>query len=147
MSHGVNGRFTAREHDGRKEVHLKDMIPHVDRGVDQRQPLAALRLGRDCRVVDERVELASVQASLDLDNGCARPLGIGEINLDVVLRSHLPRAIFGKGVSRAGNHAPAGGRKALDGGMAYAAARPGQQERAALLVGMRRRHARKIPLI
>ena len=69
-----------------------------------------------------------------------RVAGLGEIDLDVIFRSHLPRAVFRERVARAGDHPPAGRREALDGGVADAAACSGEQKRAARLVRMRRRH-------
>ena len=65
---------------------------------------------------------------------------VGEIDLDVILRPHLPRAVLREGVARAGDHAPAGGREALHRRMADAAARAGEQQRAARLVVVRSRH-------
>ena len=111
------------------------MVPYVERGIDGGEALAGLRLRGDRRVVDERVELVVIEPPLDLCDRLARALGIGKIDLDVVLGSHLPWAVFWKRVARAGNHAPAGGGEALDGRMPNAAARSGKKERAALLIG------------
>ena len=124
----------AREHDRGEEIHPEDVVPHIDGGVERGEPLAALGLGRDCGVVDQRMQLAIVQALLDLVDCRKRAIRIGEIDLDVVLRAHLPRAVLRKCMTRAGDDAPAGGREALDGEMADAAARPGQEQRTARLV-------------
>jgi hypothetical protein len=79
--------------------------------------------------------------SLDLGDR-ARGVGVvGEVDLDVILRSHLPRAVLRKRMARAGDDAPAGGREADHGGMADAAAGAGQQQRAArLLLELEIRH-------
>ena len=60
------------------------------RGVDRGQPLAALGLGRDRGVVDQRVQFAVDQPLLDLRDGALGVVGIGEIDLDVVLRAQPP---------------------------------------------------------
>src|SRR5262249_20184682 len=65
---------------------------------------------------------------------------IGEIDLDVILRSHLPRAILRERMARAGDDAPARGREALYRRVADAAACSGEEQRAARLVGLRARH-------
>ena len=84
----------AREHDRRKEIHPEDVVPDLDGRLDRGQPLAALGLGRDRGVVDERVQFAVVEPLLDLVDRGERVGGIGEIDLDMILRSHLPRAVF-----------------------------------------------------
>src|SRR5262245_34509529 len=58
----------------------------------------------------------------------------------MILRPHLPRAVLGERMARAGDDAPAGGGKALHRRMADAAARPGEEQRAARLVRVRARH-------
>ena len=103
-------------------------------GVDGVEPLAALELRRNPGIVDERMELA-LDAPLDLADRRERVLGIGEVDLDVVLRARLPRAILREGMARAGDDAPAGRGEALDRRMADAAARPGEEQRAARQVG------------
>src|SRR6202023_23737 len=74
-------------------------------------------------------------ALLDVGDGGEGRVFVGEIDLDVVLGAHRPRAVFREGVARAGDDAPSGGGEALDGGMADAAARSGEQQGAAGLVG------------
>ncbi len=113
------------------------MPPDVLRGVDRGQPLAAFGLRRDRGVVDQRVQLAVGQPPLDFVDGVLGVVGIGEIDLDVILRAHLPRAILRKRMARAGDDAPAGGGEALHRGVADAAAGSGEQQRAARLVGLR----------
>src|SRR5271166_4699331 len=135
----------ARKHDRGEEIHAKYMIPDIDRGVDRREALATFRLGRNRRVVDKSVELAGIQPLLDLDNGLMRSLRVREIDLNVVLRSHFPWAVFGEGVSRARDDAPASGGETLYSRVPDAAACSGEQEGAALLVGMRCRHAGGFP--
>ena len=141
IDHRALGRFqlvkqTARQHDRRKEVDLKDVMPVLARGLDRRQPFAARGLGRDRRIVDESVQFA-VQPVFGFDD---RRLGIGrigEVDLNVILRSRFPRTVFRKRMPRAGDDAPAGGGKALYRCVADAAAGSGQKERAARLVAGR----------
>src|ERR1700694_1388744 len=86
------------------------------------------------------MQLAVLEPLLD-DGDCRqRVLRIGEVDLDVVFGARLPWAIFGERMARAGDYAPAGGREALDRGMADAAAGPGQQQGAAWVVVVGRRH-------
>ena len=76
----------------------------------------------------------AVQAVLDLVD-CARGVvGIGEVDLDVILGSRFPRAVFRERMARAGDHAPTGGGKPLDGRMPDPTAGSGQQQGAARLV-------------
>src|SRR5207302_617698 len=65
---------------------------------------------------------------------------IGEIDLDVILRPHLPWAVFRESMARAGDHAPAGRREALHCRVPDAAARAGEQQGAARLIGIGIRH-------
>ena len=131
----------ARQHDRREEVHLKHVVPDLARGVDRAEPLAAFGLGRDRGVVDQRMQLAVVEPVLDLGDRRIGARGVGEIDLDVILRAHLPRAVFRKAVARAGDHAPAGGGEALHRRVADAAACAGEQQGAARLVGIGIRHS------
>src|SRR5580692_6601128 len=71
--------------------------------------------------------------------------GIGQIDLNVVLGSGFPRTIFRKRMPRAGDDAPARRRETLDGGMADAAACPGQEQRTARLIA--RGHTRHFKLM
>ncbi len=126
----------ARQHDRAEEVDLEHLVPDLDCGIERAHALAALGLGRDGGVVDQRVQLVAVQAALDfLDR--LQGLGlVGEIDLDVVLGSCVPRAILRERVARAGDYPPAGGREALDGRMPNAAARSGEEQRAARLIAL-----------
>ncbi len=135
----------AGEHDRCQEIHSKDVVPGLDGGVYRGQARAAARLGRDCRVVDERMQLAVIQPLLDLADCRARPGAIREIDLDVILRAHFPGTILGECMARACDDAPSGCREALHRRMADAAARAGEQQSAAWLVGLRRRHVGSDP--
>jgi hypothetical protein len=86
------------------------------------------------------MQFTVLEPLLDFGDGVVRAFGIGEIDLDVILRPHFPRAVFRKGMPRAGDHAPPGCRKSLDCGVADPTARAGEQERTARLVRVRRRH-------
>jgi hypothetical protein len=123
----------ARQHDRREKIHLKDVVPIVVRGCDRVEPLAAVGFRRDCRIVDQRMQFA-VQPLLDLGNRQVGVGDIGEIDLNVILGSGFPRAVFREGVARAGDHAPSGGGETLDGGVADAAAGSGEKKRAARTV-------------
>src|SRR5262245_42378089 len=116
-------------------------MPVVLGGVERAQALAAFGLGRDRRVVDERVQLMTVEPALGLGNRIQCAGFVGEIDLDVVFGASLPRTILGEGMTRAGDHAPAGGRETFDCRVANSAARPRQEQRAARLMLLRRRHA------
>ena len=74
------------------------------------------------------------KAPLGLADRLFGVLRIRQIDLDVVLGSGLPRAIFRKRMPRAGDDAPARGGKALDRGMADASACSGEKERTSRLV-------------
>ena len=64
------------------------------RGVDRAEPLAAFGLGRDRGIVDQRVQLAVVEPPLDLGDRRIGVAGIGEIDLDVILRAPSPTGSF-----------------------------------------------------
>src|SRR5271155_1745049 len=81
------------------------------------------------------MQLAAFQPFADFRN---RPRGVvmvGEVDLDVILRSGAPRTFLRKRMARAGDDAPAGAGKADHGGMADAAAGAGQKQRAPWRVG------------
>src|SRR5207302_7842199 len=90
--------------------------------------------GRDRGIVDQRMQFAMVEPLLDLLDRGQRLVGVGEVDLDVILRPHFPRAVLRERMARACDHAPAGGREAFDREMADAAARPRQEQSAARLV-------------
>ena len=120
----------ARHHNRGEEIHPEDVAPGVDVGIDRAEPSAALGLRRDRGVVDQSVQRAAFQPLADFRN---RPRGVGvvgEVDLDVVLGSRVPRAVFRKRMPRAGDDAPAGAGKADHRGVADAAAGPGQKQRA-----------------
>jgi hypothetical protein len=75
------------------------VLPDIERGCQRAQPLA-VDFGRNPCVVDERVQLA-VQPALDLLNRAGGVVGIGQVDLDVVLGSSLPRTVLRKRVARA----------------------------------------------
>lgn len=120
---------------GRKVVDAKHLIPDVDLGVDTAEPRAALRLRRDRRVVDEGVQLMLFELRADVVDGAQRIGRVGEIDLNVVLGVRHPTGILPEGMARAGDDAPARAGKADHGRMPDAAARAGQQQRAARRVG------------
>jgi hypothetical protein len=64
----------------------------------------------------------------DLGDGAADILLVGEIDLDVILRSGRPGTIVGEGLPGTGDDAPSLTREALDGRMADAAAGAGQDK-------------------
>ena len=130
----------AGERDRREEVHAKDLVPDIDRGVDRGQARTAVRFGRDRGIVDQGMQFAVLEPLLDLGDRRERAGGIGKVDLDVILRPHLPGAVLGEWVARAGDDAPTGRGKSLHRGMADAAARSRQQESAARLVRLRRHH-------
>src|ERR1700730_13166544 len=81
------------------------------------------------------MQFAAFQPFADFRN---RPRGVvmvGEVDLDVILRSGAPRTFLRKGMTRAGDDAPAGAGKADHGGMADAATGAGQKQRAPWGVG------------
>ena len=133
----------AGEHERSEEVDVEHLLPDRVVGVDGVEPLAAFELRRNPGIVDERMKLA-MDAPLDLADRLERVFGIGEVDLDVILGAGLPRAVLREGMARAGDDAPAGRREALDRRMADAAARPGEEQRAARLVGGRGRHGASI---
>src|SRR5215469_1651484 len=80
------------------------------------------------------MKLSILESLAHLGDGAQRVLGIGEIDLDVIFGSGGPGTVFRKGVTRAGDHAPARAREALDRRMTDAAARAGEDQRAPLFV-------------
>src|SRR5205823_5753845 len=86
------------------------------------------------------MQVTMAKPPLDLGDRLARVVGIGKVDLDVVLGAGLPRALLGERMARAGDHPPAGAGEADDGRMPDAAARAGQQQGAARLVVLRGRH-------
>src|SRR5450631_2863742 len=85
-----------------------------------------------------------MDAPLDLVDRRERVLGIGEVDLDVVLGTRLPRAILREWMARTGDDAPAGRGETLHRRVADAAARPGEEQRAARQIGGGVRHGDKI---
>jgi hypothetical protein len=62
------------------------------------EPPALLALRRDAGIVDQRLQSAAGQAVADFVDGPLGIGGIGQIDLDMILRSHFPRAVLGKGM-------------------------------------------------
>ena len=125
-----------RQHDRGEEIHLKNVMPVVARR--SRSSRAACRpraLGEIAALLTSACSSPS-QPALGLGDRRVGVLGIGQIDLDVILRSRLPRAVFRERMPRAGDDAPAGGGKSLHRGVADAAAGSGEQQRAARLVGV-----------
>src|SRR5580698_2628821 len=86
----------------------------------------------------------AMDAPLDLVDGGERVFGIGEVDLDMILGAGFPWAIFRKRMARTGDDAPAGRGEALHRGVADAAARPGEEQRAARQIGGGVRHEDEI---
>ena len=88
----------ARQHERREEIDLEYRLPIFQARAERGQPAAALALWRDRRIVDERAQpaLLRFQPQLHLGNGADDIVGIGEIDLDVVIGACLPRAVLGK---------------------------------------------------
>src|SRR3984957_20961648 len=105
------------------------MAPGVDVGIDRAKPRAAFGLWRNRGVVDQRMQHAAFQALANFRDR-ARGIGVvGKVALDMILRACAPRAFFREGMTRTGEDAPAGRRKADHGGMTDAAAGAGQEQR------------------
>src|SRR5580698_3833509 len=79
----------------------------------------------------------AVDAPLDFRNRLIGVLRLRQIDLNVILGSSLPGTILRERVARAGDDAPAGSRKALDGGVANAAACSGEEKGATRLIAIR----------
>ena len=109
----------ARQHDGGVEIDLKHMLPVGFFGFQRVQARAACLFGADGGVVDERMEARALRFQLLLHHadGAHGVFGVGKINFDMILRPRIPRAVFRKGIARAGDDAPAGGGKAFHRGM------------------------------
>ena len=118
---------TARQHDRREEIHLKDMVPIVLRSRDRVEPLATFGFRRYRRIVDKGVQLA-VETALDLGYRQVGTGEVGEVDLNVVFRASLPWTVFRKGVARAGDHAPTRRGEALDSGVSDASAGAGEKK-------------------
>src|SRR6185312_2658659 len=74
------------------------------------------------------MKLPMFEPPLDLVDRLERIGLVREIDLDVIFRSRLPRAILRKGMTRTGDDAPAGGREPFDRRVADAAACPSEQQ-------------------
>src|SRR5215471_7347245 len=92
------------------------------------------------------MKLAASEPALDLCNRRERVRLVSEIDLDVILGTCLPRTFLGKGMARTGDDAPAGTGKTDHGRVSDAAARPGEQQRAARLI-CASRHRRSLSRI
>src|SRR5579883_15774 len=75
------------------------------------------------------MQRAAFEALTDFSNGARRVVVIGEVDLDVILRSRAPRALLRERVARTGDDAPARRGEADHGRMTDAPAGPGQQQR------------------
>ena len=120
------GAEPAGQHHRSEEVDVEHLAPGPQVGGQRGQPLALGALGRDARVVDERVEPAAHLLADRLDGGHG-VLGVGEVHDDVVGGTPGPGAALVEGRARAGQHAPPLGREALDGGVPDPPARARQQ--------------------
>src|SRR5436853_46501 len=82
-----------------------------------------------------RTPCAALQPLADFRDSARGVRVVGEIDLDVILGTGVPRAVFRERMPRTGKHAPAGAREADHGRMADAAAGAGQKQRAPWCVG------------
>src|SRR5262249_27490581 len=80
------------------------------------------------------MKLSAFEPALDLIDGRSRVLFVGEIDLKVILRARIPRALLRKRMTRAGDDPPAGTGETDHRRMPDAAACAGQQQGAARLV-------------
>src|SRR6266498_4123796 len=92
---------------------------------------AAIGLGRDGGIVDQRMQLTVLEPALDLGDGDRGAVRIRQIDLDVILGTGFPGAFLREWVARAGDDPPAGAGESLHRRVADAAARAGQQQGAA----------------
>src|SRR5579859_8251934 len=81
------------------------------------------------------MQRAALKTLPDLSHGADGVGGIGEVDLDVILRPRVPRTFLGERMPRAGDDAPAGGGEADHGGVPDAAAGAGQKQGAPWRVG------------
>src|SRR5690606_36112698 len=119
-----------REHDGREEVHLEDSLPILELRINGAETRAAGAFGADSGIVDQRFQPRALilQALAHLLDGAQCILRIRQIDLDMVLRPHLPRAILWEWLARASNHPPSGGGEPLYGGVANPARGAGKNQ-------------------
>jgi hypothetical protein len=61
---------------------------------DNRLPPSAL--GEIAALLTSAMQFAVIEPLLDLGDGCERAAGIGQVDLDVILRPHFPRAVLRK---------------------------------------------------
>src|SRR5271163_1845054 len=81
-----------------------------------------------------------MDAPLDLVDGRKRVFGSGEVDLDMILGTGFPRAVFRKRMARTGDYAPAGRGEPLHRRVADPAARPGEEQSPPRLIGGGVRH-------
>jgi hypothetical protein len=94
----------ARQKDRREQVDLEHVLPVLELGIDGAEAGAGLPLRRNAGIVDQCVQPSTLrcQARLHFGDGAQGVASIGQIDLDVILRPHLPGAVLGEGVARAG---------------------------------------------
>src|SRR5690606_17402034 len=95
-------------------------------------------LRRDAGIVDERIELAVAELRAHLLDAGGERVDVREVDLYVTFLPAFPRAVFGEGMARNGQHPPARGAETLHCRVADPAARAGQKQGLATFA----RHAR-----
>src|SRR4029079_80130 len=95
----------------RRKRHVKAWPPRAERRVDGAEAAAGFILGRDRGVVDQSVELAAAQPVADFLDAAANIVGVGEVDLHMVLVAARPRAERAERLPRHGDHPPATGTK------------------------------------
>ena len=117
----------AREQDGGEEIDLEHLQPVRELGLEQPEARAAGTFRRNRGIVDERVQPAALQALAHLADGALGILDVGEIDLQVILRTGAPGTVLGKRMARTGDDAPSRRREPFDRRMADPARGAGEQ--------------------
>src|SRR6056300_93694 len=106
---------------------MKHLPPCAQVGFQRVQPRPTGPLGRDARVIDQRIKPPAQTGAnfFDLGDGV---VWVGQIDLDMRLGAPTPRTFLWERLTRTGDHAPTLGAKTAHRGMANTAACPGQQQ-------------------
>src|SRR5512145_1367896 len=132
---GESAGEAARQFERGEDVQLEHAPPFGELAMEHAEALVVAGLGRDARIVDQRIDQPALEPAIDLRDEMLAALGASQIG-DDMMRPVGVAAAFGRNVlARAGEYPPPALAESLDRGMADAAAGAGKNERLALRHG------------